>query len=52
MAFRVKPIEKDAVVMKSLSELYEISFSARHLVESDVRLSGECGKAQQIERSI
>jgi hypothetical protein len=45
MAFRVKPIEKDAVLMKSLSELYEISFSARYLVASDVRLSGGCGKA-------
>jgi hypothetical protein len=52
MRFRVKPIEKDAVLMKSLSELYEISFSARYLGESDVRLSGECGKAPTIERSI
>jgi hypothetical protein len=43
--FRAKPIEKDAVLMKSLSELYDISFPARYLGESDVRLSGECGKA-------
>jgi hypothetical protein len=50
--FRVKPIEKDAVLMKSLFELYEISFSARYSGEADVRLSGGCGKAPTMERSI
>lgn len=52
MAFRVKPIEKDAALMKSLSELLRNSFSARYLGESDVRLRANAEKPQQVERSI